>query len=56
MTWSRLERATERQTQLSGAGAELVVIPGGGHNDLLWAGQEQYFAAIGAHVKRTVPA
>ena len=49
-----LDRATELQTQLTSAGVELVVIPGAGHNDLLWYGQEQYFAAIGAHVKRTV--
>ena len=51
-----LERATELQAQLSGAGAELVVIPGGSHNDLLWAGQEQYFAAIRTLVDRTIPA
>ena len=51
-----LDRAKELQTQLTSAVVELLVIPRAGHNDLLWYGQQQYFAAIGALVKRTVPA
>jgi pimeloyl-ACP methyl ester carboxylesterase len=32
------------------ADKRLVLIPGAGHNDLLWVGKETYFAAIGAFV------
>ena len=40
---------TDAQALHHHAGAEdktLVTIPGAGHNDLLWRGQEQYFEAI----------
>jgi pimeloyl-ACP methyl ester carboxylesterase len=43
-----LERAAELYERLEGAASkEMVVIPGAGHNDLLWLGVEQYFEAIG---------
>lgn len=31
---------------LEGTGRDLLIIPGAGHNDILWLGREQYFAAI----------
>ena len=37
---------------LAGTERELVVIPGAGHNDLLWVGLVPYFAAIDSFVRR----
>jgi hypothetical protein len=31
---------------------ELVILPGAGHNDLLWLGAEQYMTALGRFVAR----
>ena len=45
-------RAHELQELLGSGQRELVVIPGAGHNDLLWRGQRAYFGTLGAFVKR----
>ena len=37
---------------LSETDRELVVIPGAGHNDILWRGLDQYFEAIGSLVQK----
>ena len=45
-----LDRAAELYDLLAGTQRELVVIPGAGHNDILWRGQRQYFEAIRSFV------
>ena len=40
--------ATERER-------EIVVIPGAGHNDLLWVGLVPYFTAIASFLRRNGP-
>jgi pimeloyl-ACP methyl ester carboxylesterase len=45
-------RALELRELLGDGERELVMIPGAGHNDLLWRGQRPYFGALGAFVKR----
>ena len=47
-----LEHALELYDLLAAVERELVVIPGAGHNDLLWGGRRQYFEAIRAFVNR----
>ena len=41
-----LEQAAGLYDLLEGTRRELVVIPGAGHNDILWIGRRQYFDAI----------
>ena len=41
-----LEQAAGLYDLLEGTRRELVVIPGAGHNDILWIGRRQYFEAI----------
>jgi pimeloyl-ACP methyl ester carboxylesterase len=41
-----LESAVAFHEQLETAQKELVIIPGAGHNDIGWVGQEQYFGAL----------
>ena len=41
-----LSTADEMHELLAGTTRSLVVIPGAGHNDILWLGQRQYFEAI----------
>ena len=45
-----LSTAQALRDSLSGTASSLVVIPGAGHNDILWVGREQYFRAIAAFV------
>jgi hypothetical protein len=45
-------RATELYGMLDGVDANLVVIPGAGHNDLTWVATREYFAEIGSFVDR----
>ena len=45
-------RALELRELLGSGERELVIIPGAGHNDLLWRGQREYFGALGAFVRR----
>jgi uncharacterized protein len=47
-----LQHAAELYEMLEDVDRELHVIPGAGHNDLLWLGQDQYFEAISAFVAR----
>jgi pimeloyl-ACP methyl ester carboxylesterase len=47
-----LETATELYGMLEHVEREMLVIPKAGHNDLLWLGWQQYFAAIKAFVER----
>jgi hypothetical protein len=41
-----LRTAEELQALLTGTASSLVVIPGAGHNDMIWVGEQQYFEAI----------
>ena len=50
-----LERAVELYDMLEGTARELVVIPGAGHNTILWVGQVRYFEAIRAFVAANSP-
>jgi pimeloyl-ACP methyl ester carboxylesterase len=46
-----LARAAELYDQLTGAASrEMVVIPGAGHNDILWLGWQRYLEAIAGFV------
>ncbi len=47
-----LNRAQEMKTILAGTACELVVIPGAGHNDIVWVGHQQYFTALRDFVGR----
>ena len=47
-----LSGAIETYDLISSNERELVIVANAGHNDLLWVGQRQYFAAIGAFVAR----
>jgi len=47
-----LSHATGIHDLLQVKDRSLVVIPGVGHNDILWGGMPQYFAAIAAFVQR----
>ena len=47
-----LNHAVELHDMLDGIERELVVIPNAGHNDILWLGYREYFAALGAFVAR----
>lgn len=47
-----VEQAIEFHAALSVAEKELVIIPGAGHNDIMWVGLRQYFESIAAFVKR----
>ena len=46
-----LDHAAGLYDMLSGTDRELVVIPGAGHNDILWVGQRQYFDSVAAFVQ-----
>ena len=48
--YDNLDRAAELHDLLAGTQRDLVVIPGAGHNDILWLGQRQYFEAIRSFV------
>lgn len=48
-----LETAVHLHDLLENAEKELVVIPGAGHNDILFVGYQQYFDSIAAFVERT---
>jgi len=41
-----LQQAVELYDTLAHVPRELLIIPGAGHNDLMWAGLEDYFGAI----------
>lgn len=45
-----LEVAVEMQQLLAAVDPELLIIPGAGHNDILWVGHREYFAAIARFV------
>ena len=45
-----LSHAAEMYGLLTGTGRDLVVIPGAGHNDILWLGRREYFDAIESFV------
>ncbi|HET7738480.1 MAG TPA: alpha/beta hydrolase [Tepidiformaceae bacterium] len=45
-----LELALEMQQMLAPVDPELLIIPGAGHNDILWVGHREYFAAISRFV------
>ena len=45
-----LDQAAGLYDLLEGTQRDLVVIPGAGHNDILWVGRRQYFEAICAFV------
>jgi hypothetical protein len=47
-----LDHAAGLYDMLDGTERELVVIPGAGHNDILWVGHRQYFEAIAAFIGR----
>lgn len=47
-----LETAVDLFERLPSPEKELVVVPRAGHNDLLWVGAEQYFAALGRFVRK----
>jgi pimeloyl-ACP methyl ester carboxylesterase len=47
-----LEHALELYELLAEVERELLVIPGAGHNDLMWAGLQSYFEAIARFVSR----
>lgn len=47
-----LESAMQVYEMLTSSERELVVIAGAGHNDIVWIGAEEYFAAIRAFVAR----
>ena len=45
-----IELAAELYNQLENESREFVAIEGAGHNDILWIGRSEYFAAIRAFV------
>jgi hypothetical protein len=45
-----LDHAAGLYDMLGDTERELVVIPGAGHNDILWVGQRQYFESVAAFV------
>lgn len=47
-----VEHAIELHEQLKAPEKDLVIIPGAGHNDILWLGMEEYFEAITTFVAR----
>ena len=47
-----VEHAIEFHAGLTAEPKELVIIPGAGHNDILWVGLTQYFAALADFVAR----
>lgn len=47
-----LEAAAELYHRLPSREKDFVVIPGAGHNDILWVGAEQYFSAVSRFVQR----
>ncbi|MFN8585702.1 MAG: alpha/beta hydrolase [Dehalococcoidia bacterium] len=47
-----LQQAVELYEMLPHVERELLIIPGAGHNDLLWAGLQDYFGAIQRFVSR----
>lgn len=47
-----LQQALELYEMLADVERELLIIPGAGHNDLLWAGLQDYFEAIERFVRR----
>jgi uncharacterized protein len=47
-----IERALEAHEISGSASKELVVIPGAGHNDILYTGTRTYFEALGGFVAR----
>lgn len=51
-----LEAAVELFERLPSTVKELVVIPGAGHNDILWVAAEQYFSALARFVQRSLRA
>lgn len=46
-----LDHAAGLYDMLNGAEREMVVIPGAGHNDILWVGQRRYFESLEAFVR-----
>ena len=47
-----LQQAVELYEMLPHVERELLIIPGAGHNDLLWAGLQDYFGGIQRFVSR----
>ncbi|MCZ6545451.1 MAG: alpha/beta hydrolase [Chloroflexi bacterium] len=47
--------AAELYDLLSDVDRDLIIIPGAGHNDILWRGMRQYFDAINAFTTNLVP-
>jgi pimeloyl-ACP methyl ester carboxylesterase len=47
-----LPYAAELYNLLENSASGLVVIPNAGHNDILWVGHQEYFAAISAFIAR----
>ncbi|HEX2172589.1 MAG TPA: alpha/beta fold hydrolase [Dehalococcoidia bacterium] len=45
-----VEHAIEFHADLNAEPKELLIIPGAGHNDILWVGLQQYFAAVARFV------
>lgn len=50
-----LDRARELYEMLDLTERELLVIPGAGHNDIVWIGHAAYFAAISGFVESAIP-
>lgn len=50
-----VEHAVELHDSLRVDDKELVIIPGAGHNDILWLGMEEYFASIARFVAQHSP-
>ncbi len=48
-----VSHAAELYDMLEGTERELQVIPGAGHNDILWLGQDQYFDTVDAFIHRS---
>jgi fermentation-respiration switch protein FrsA (DUF1100 family) len=46
-----LQTAIEIQDAVGSAEKRLVIIPGAGHNDLLYRGADRYFDALAAFVR-----
>lgn len=47
-----LDRAVELHETIASPDRELLVIPGAGHNDILWVGLQEYFGAIARFTNR----
>jgi len=47
-----LDRAVELHETIASTDRELLVIPGAGHNDILWVGLQEYFGAIARFTSR----